>query len=117
MAHPSFTKIPNKSVEPITDDLDGWVKTDGNPTMTTWIEYTSEDGKVIAGWWEATPGTYHTTYDAWEFVHIIEGRIIITPDGGEANEVGPGDAFVVENGFVGTWEIKEKVLKHFSINL
>jgi uncharacterized cupin superfamily protein len=117
MTHPSFTKIANKSVEPIEGDLGGWKRVDGNPSMTTWIEYTSEDGKVIAGWWEATPGIYHATYDSWEFVHIIEGRIIITPDGGAPNEVGPGDAFIIENGFAGTWEIKEKVLKHFSINL
>ena len=32
-------------------------------------------------------------------------------------DVGPGDAFVVEAGFTGTWEIKEPVLKHFDIQL
>lgn len=117
MNNESFSKIKNRSVTPIESDLDGWKKVAGNPTMKTWIEYTSDDKSVICGWWEATPGTYHASYEAWEFVHLIEGRITITPDGMSPQEVGPGDAFVVEKGFKGTWEIKEKVLKHFVIKL
>ncbi|MFY0309777.1 cupin domain-containing protein [Leisingera sp. D0M16] len=117
MTKPAFTKLPDRSADPVLDDLEGWTKAEGSPSMKTWIEYTSEDGGIISGWWEATPGTYHATYDAWEFVHMIEGRIIITAEGEEPNEVGPGDAFVVEKGFAGTWEIKEKVLKHFVIKL
>ncbi|KSV74477.1 hypothetical protein N182_27940 [Sinorhizobium sp. GL2] len=83
--------------------------------MKTWLEYTSKDEQLLSGWWEATTGTYHTTYKVWEYVHMIEGRIIITPDGGEPVRVGPGDAFVVERGFTGTWKIEEKVRKHFVI--
>ena len=117
MANPSFSKIENRSVDPIETDLDGWKKVEGNPTMKTWIEYTSHDGSTICGWWEATPGTYHASYASWEFVHLLEGRITITPDGGSPNQVGPGDAFVVEKGFEGTWKIEERVLKHFAIRL
>ena len=50
-----------------------------------------------------------------EYVHIIKGRITITPDGGESYDVGPDDCFVVEADFAGTWEIKEEVLKHFVV--
>lgn len=114
MANSSFSVLTRNTI-PIESDLDGWTKVDGNPTMKTWIDYTSDDGAVIAGWWEATPGTYRATYEAWEFVHLIEGRIVITPDGAEPRTVGPGDAFVVEKGFSGTWKIEEKVLKHFAI--
>lgn len=117
MADSFFSRIGNRTVEPIETDLDGWVKVEGNPTMKTWIEYTSEDGSMISGWWEATPGTYRATYAAWEFVHLIEGRITITPNDGTPQQVGPGDAFVVEQGFDGTWKIEEKVLKHFAIKL
>lgn len=115
MTHPVFSKLPDRSVDPILDDLDGWTKVDGEPSMKTWIEYTSEDGKLLSGCWEATTGTYHVIYDAWEFVHLIEGEIVITPDGEASYTVGPGDAFVVEANFAGTWEIKEKVLKHFVV--
>ncbi|MDH4986212.1 cupin domain-containing protein [Aminobacter anthyllidis] len=50
----------------------------------------------MSGTWQATPGTYHASYTDYEFVHMISGRIIVTPEGCEPVEVGPGDAFVVE---------------------
>ena len=87
----------------------------GSPTMTTYVQHTTEDGKVMSGTWQATPGTYHATYTDYEFVHLIKGRIIITQDGGEPVEVGPGDAFVVEADFKGTWQIVEPVTKHFVV--
>ena len=77
-------------------DLPGWIVVEGRPTMQTAVQHTTADGKVMSGTWRATPGTYHATYTDYEFVHMIAGRIIITPDGGEPDEVGPGDAFVVE---------------------
>lgn len=65
--------------------------------------------------WQATSGTYHATYSDYEFVHMISGRIVITPDGGAPVEVGPGDAFAVEADFKGTWKIIEPVTKHFVV--
>lgn len=85
--------------------------------MKTWIQHTAADGSVISGTWEAGGGSYHATYKAYEFVHIMEGRIVITPDGGEAVTVGPGDSFVVEPGFKGVWKIEAPVKKHFAIKL
>ncbi len=113
MSHSPVSKLAERKVDPITSDLEGWKKVEGSPTMRTWIEYSSDAEGLMAGWWEATPGTYHATYTAWEYVHMIEGRITITPDGGDAYEVGPDDVFVIEAEFEGTWEITEKVLKHF----
>ncbi|URK87050.1 cupin domain-containing protein [Rhizobium sp. RCAM05350] len=93
--------------------LDGWVVVAGTPSMKTWALHTSSDSSMVSGYWEATPGTYHATYTAYEFVHMIAGKIIITPDGGTPVTVAAGDAFVVEADFKGTWEIVETVRKHF----
>lgn len=111
------TKLPAPDSEPITTDLDGWKVVSGSPTMKTWILHKATDGTMISGYWEATPGTYHTTYDKYEFVHVIAGRVTITPDGGEPIEFKAGDAFAVEAGFKGTWVITEQVRKHFAIRL
>ncbi|MDR7225326.1 cupin domain-containing protein [Aminobacter aminovorans] len=100
-----------------SSDLPGWVVVDGKPTMKTTVQHTTKDGKVLSGTWQATPGTYHASYTDYEFVHMISGRIIITPDGGEPVEVGPGDAFVVEADFKGTWKIIERVTKHFVVTI
>jgi uncharacterized protein len=108
---------PVTSVTPSHDTLDGWVVTAGAPTMTTWVLHTSTDGTMMSGYWEATVGSYHATYTAYEFVHLIAGRIVITPDGGAPVTVVAGDAFVVEKDFKGTWKIEENVRKHFDFKL
>ena len=48
---------------------------------------------------------------------MMEGRVTITPEGGEAVILGPGDAFVIEPGFRGTWKIEEPIRKHFAIKV
>lgn len=113
----SVFKFPAPGPDPITADLDGWTKLEGAPSMKTWIQHTSADGSVISGTWEATVGSYHAVYAAYEFVHLIEGRIVITPEGGAAVILNPGDAFVVEPGFKGVWKIEAPVKKHFAIKL
>ena len=85
--------------------------------MRYWVQHSSADGSVISGTWEATTGTWHASYQFYEFVHVIEGRMIITPDGGTAVTLVPGDAFAVEANFKGTWTIVEPVRKHFAIKL
>lgn len=117
MSNTPVTRLPNRQATPITDALPGWTAVSGEPTMTTWIEYTADDGSMISGWWEASPGTWFMRYESWEFIHLIEGAAIITPEGGEPVEVGPGDAFVIEQDFVGTWEITAPIVKHFAIKL
>ena len=41
----------------------------------------------------------------------------ITPDGGAPVTLRPGDAFVVEPTFSGTWTVEKPVRKHFCIKL
>ncbi len=114
----TVTRLPETdTVTPSTDTLDGWVVTKGNPQMTTWVLHTTADGTMMSGVWECTKGSYHATYTAYEYVVLIAGRIIITPDGGTPVTVAAPDAFVVEKDFAGTWEIVEPVRKHFDFRL
>ena len=85
--------------------------------MKTWVLHTSTDGAMVSGIWECTKGSYHATYTAYEYVVLIAGRITITPDGGAPVTLRPGDGFVVEPGFRGTWTIEKPVRKHFCIKL
>jgi uncharacterized cupin superfamily protein len=112
----TVTKLSIKD-EPSTDDLDGWTVVEGSPSMKTWVMHTNCEGTMMSGAWEATPGTYYAEYTAYEFVHMIAGRIVITPDGGTPVVVQAGDAFVVEADFKGTWKIEETVRKHFDFKL
>lgn len=85
--------------------------------MKTWVLHTSADGSMISGIWEATPGTFYATYDGFEFVHLLAGKLTITPEGGKAVTLKGGDAFVVEPNFKGTWKIEETVRKHFTARI
>jgi uncharacterized protein len=110
-------KLPADAPDPITDILDGWTVVEGQPTMKTWVLHTTADGAMISGLWEATPGTFRAVYDSFEFVHLLAGKLIITPDGGAPVTLTAGDAFVVEAKFKGTWKIVETVRKQFTASM
>ena len=114
----TISKLKNiQDDDPITDNLEGWKVTEGSPIMKTWILHTNNDETMISGYWEATPGTYHAIYKEYEFVHLLEGHIIITPDDGDPVSVKAGDTFVDESNFSGTWQIIEAVRKYFDVKL
>ena len=50
-----------------------------------------------------------------EVIYLVAGRMTVTPDGGEASEVGVGDMAVFPKGWTGTWDIHETVRKVYSI--
>lgn len=108
---------PTDGIEPSHAILDGWTLLDGKAEMKTWALHTSSDGAMVSGIWECAPGTYHAIYTAYEYVVMITGRIVITPDGGTPVTVKAGDAFVVEHDFKGTWKIEEYVRKHFDFRV
>lgn len=50
---------------------------------------------------KVTPALYHAVYAGGEFVHLIEGDVVVTLDNGEPQSFGPGDTFMLEKGFSG----------------
>ncbi|MDG1386878.1 MAG: cupin domain-containing protein [Halioglobus sp.] len=66
-------------------------------------------GKIYVAVFEAGPGRVYidgAVYD--EFVQILEGRLILTPDGGDAVEFKQGDSLIVPKGYTGYWHMPEK---------
>jgi uncharacterized cupin superfamily protein len=61
------------------------------------IHATSPNGTMMSGYSKATPGSFHATYTTYGFVHSIEGKITINPDGLTPATVKAGNALVVEN--------------------
>ncbi len=43
-----------------------------------------------------------------EFVHVLEGTLVLTDSDGRAREFGAGDFLVIPKGFTGTWETRGK---------
>jgi uncharacterized cupin superfamily protein len=72
--------------------------------------------RFACGVWQCTPGLVAMAdwpYD--EFCILLSGRVVITPQGGAAQEYAQGDAFVIPRGFTGTWEIKETIRKYYAV--
>jgi uncharacterized cupin superfamily protein len=82
------------------------------PATRTCVQYEEPGGKLLAGQWEATPGKWRIAYSEWEHMVVIFGRCVVAGDDGTRIEAGPGDAFVIEPGFAGTWEVIETMRKH-----
>ncbi|NOT39584.1 MAG: cupin domain-containing protein [Alphaproteobacteria bacterium] len=89
----------------------------GAPVFRTWTFEEISDSKVFAGVWESTPGKWRIVYDEWEYCSILSGVSTITRDGEAPQRIGPGDAFVIQPGFEGTWEVVETTRKLFVIRL
>jgi len=80
-----------------------------NPDETTLNEL------GVASWpiWEKEISTFPWTYTATETCYILEGRVIVTPDGGEPVEIKAGDLVTFPAGMSCTWEILEPIRKHY----
>jgi uncharacterized cupin superfamily protein len=87
----------------------------GAPVTRTWVHYEEPGGKLAAGQWEATQGKWRIAYTEWEYIVMISGSCIVAGDDGTEIHAGPGDAFVIEPGFTGTWEVLETMRKHWVI--
>lgn len=85
------------------------------PQRSTWSVYQGNDGAVDCGLWACQPGAWRIAFheNRHEFFQVIEGKIRITAESGEAHEFGPGSACVIPAGFKGLFEVLEPVRKHY----
>jgi uncharacterized cupin superfamily protein len=87
----------------------------GSPRTRTITLYESPEERLYAGEWEATLGKWRIAYTEWEYVQIISGSCILEGDDGSRIEAGPGQKFVIEPGFTGTWEVLAPMRKSWVI--
>jgi uncharacterized cupin superfamily protein len=87
----------------------------GAPRATVDNRYSDPSQQFHCGTWASTPGRWKVSYSEHEFCYLLEGRVRLVSDDGVVVEFGPGDAFVVPAGFIGTWETLESVRKHYAI--
>ncbi|MCB8882861.1 cupin domain-containing protein [Acidisoma cellulosilytica] len=109
-----ITKLPAK-VEAAWEPVAPEKIVSGQPQTRTQVLYENAAEHLYTGEWEATPGKWRLAYTEWEYIHVISGRCIVTDKDGTVIEAGPGDAFVIEPGFDGTWEVLETMHKHWVI--
>ncbi|MDI2131209.1 cupin domain-containing protein [Yinghuangia seranimata] len=114
-SHGTFAvHIPDAELEP--DPLDPAQIVSGSPEVSGKLLWESEDGKILRGLWQITPGVVTDT-EANEMFVVVSGRATIEVEGGPTIEVGPGDACVLEEGAKTTWTVHETLRKAYVIQL
>ncbi|MEQ9258716.1 MAG: cupin domain-containing protein [Roseovarius sp.] len=86
------------------------------PAPTEWehLEIDRASPHVRAGTWKCEPYTDDMVdYPFDEFMVILSGTITLIYPDGTRDSFGPGSAFLLPQGFTGTWHQPETVVKYF----
>ena len=84
----------------------------GDPQEREAVLHASEDGTFVISLWEAQPYREHIDgYPGDEYIRVLQGTLILTTDGGDAQTFAPGDELRIAKGWSGTWEVTEPFRK------
>ena len=115
-----MSELAIQSVGAVTGELSdmpiepSWIE-DGDPVARGDVLVQSADKLLSSGLWSCTTGKFRWEFGWDEFVHILEGRVTITEEGGAVHELGPGDTAHFPFGLVSHWHVHEDVRKAFTI--
>ena len=72
----------------------------------------------IASWpiWTCEPSEFPWTYDSRETCYLLEGDVIVTPDGGAPVAIKAGDLVIFPAGMSCRWQVLQAVRKHYQFN-
>ncbi len=63
--------------------------------------------------WTKEVSEFPWTYESNEICYILEGEVLVTPDGGESVKLGEGDLVTFSAGMSCTWNISRPIKKHY----
>ena len=63
--------------------------------------------------WTKEVSEFPWTYESSETCYILEGEVIVTPDGGEPVKLGEGDLVTFPAGLSCAWNIRSGIKKHY----
>jgi uncharacterized cupin superfamily protein len=59
---------------------------------------------------------FERVYERNEDCYILQGRAVVTPDGGQPTQLVPGDFVTFPVGMAATWEVSEPLRKHYRMH-
>ncbi|HUI06769.1 MAG TPA: cupin domain-containing protein [Verrucomicrobiae bacterium] len=73
------------------------------------------DQLKISAWpiWEKEVSEFPWHYDETETCYVLEGDVIVTPQGGNPVRFGTGDLVTFPQGMSCTWKVLKPVRKHY----
>ena len=101
-------ELPDMPIEP------SWIQ-EGAPVARGTVLVQSADKLLSSGLWSCTAGKFRWEFGWDEFVHVLEGEVTITEEGGTVHNLGPGDTAHFPIGLVAHWHVPEYIRKAFTI--
>lgn len=104
------------------DDLEDWpfdnpasnyVILKGDPRASGRIDRGTGKSRHRLGIWRCTPGAFECTERGDELQTILSGRLTLVREGGERQNLGPGDSVFTHKGERVQWHIIDTVTKVF----
>lgn len=86
---------------------------------TIQLEHNPEESRLktlgIRSWpvWTCEVSEFPWTYDSKETCYILEGEVIVTPDGGKAVTIKAGDLVIFPAGMSCQWNVVKPIRKHY----
>ena len=87
------------------------IKIEKNPSK----EKLEEMGVFSWPIWEKEPSRFDWSYDSQEICYLLEGKVKVEAEDGEAVEFGAGDLVTFPAGLKCVWDISEAVKKHYKL--
>ena len=71
----------------------------------------------VSGWptWQKGVSEFHWEYEENETAYVLEGEIIVTPEGGEPVRIVAGDLVVFPEGMECHWQVVKPLRKHYQL--
>ena len=63
--------------------------------------------------WSKEVSKFPWSYGEQEIAYVLEGEVVVTPNGGEPVSFGKGDLVTFPSGMSCTWEVKKALRKHY----
>ena len=69
----------------------------------------------VASWsiWEKEVSKFPLHFGERETAYVLEGEIVVTPNGGEPVRIVPGDLVIFPAGLKTDWEVVKPLRKHY----
>jgi uncharacterized cupin superfamily protein len=98
--------------------LDAWplpaeIILTGTPAASGKVLSKSDDGCVVRGLWDCTPGSFRWEWNYDETVVVVSGRATVALSDGRSVELNPGDMAFFERGLKSVWTIHTHFRKGF----
>ena len=84
------------------------------------IEHNPSEARLkelgVSNWaiWEKEVSEFPIDFDETETAYVLEGEILVTPEGGEPVRILPGDLVVFQEGLNSHWQFIKPLRKHYS---